>query len=210
MKDNFKNTKPKYKPLKINVTKFFDKGKNLTLKQIISLQNRVVSNLTRQGSNYEEINNFVKLSNKLKRTAGRKMTKRGKEILREVFNYGNVKFDTSNNKFTLEIDKLAITKYNRLYKPSIGAVGLNKLSRKKVLTVSDKRLIKRRWNNILMYKDEYLVEKVVEELNNDEEWKDIINNFYDISKYLPIIKRILRDNFGINDDWLIDEIVKHL
>lgn len=173
----------KNKPLEINVSKFINANKPITLNQLVTIQKQMVSNMIIMGKNAESIYDFVKETNKIKRhLKSDTLSKVGRKRILDLLNVDGV--HKEDGKHILKIAKPKITKFTK----TVGAGSfdvniLKKLEKLGLIKKSIKKLIQQRQKNI----------KAVTLDESNRNILEILDSFSNPENYFSDIQRICFD-----------------
>lgn len=181
----------KVNPKTVNVSKFFNSKRLITLKQLQSIQKNIVDNLIRTGSSVEDIKHFLKESNKLKRSINAKSkTKTAQKNFRNLLNYGDVVL--KDGKYYFRIKKPRLSAVAKSIGPKEFDENLLKaLKRNNVLSKSSEKIIKARKT----------AKSTFGNFRNHPRFKEIIEILETMSnpkKYWVDVSRLLFDYLGIS------------
>ena len=176
----------KTKPLTVNVSRFINSNKPITVKQYQSIQKQMVSNMILMGKNAESVYDFVKETNKIRRHLNNNtLSKAGRSRILDLLNTGEV--ERQDGKTVLKISKPRITKFSKSTGAKFDNNVLKKLRKQGLISKSIDNLIKQRSKNVRTVQLDASLRKILE----------ILDSFSNPEKYFNDIQRICFDHLGL-------------
>ena len=176
----------KTKPLTVNVSRFINSNKPITVKQYQSIQKQMVSNMILMGKNAESVYDFVKETNKIRRHLNNNtLSKAGRSRILDLLNAGEV--ERQDGKTVLKISKPRITKFSKSTGAKFDNNVLKKLRKQGLISKSIDNLIKQRSKNVRTVQLDASLRKILE----------ILDSFSNPEKYFNDIQRICFDHLGL-------------
>ena len=176
----------KIKPLTVNVSRFINSNKPITIKQLQSIQKQMVTNMIIMGKNAETVYDFVKETNKIRRHLNNNtLSKAGRSRMYDLLNTGDV--EKENGKHLLKIKKPRITKFTKSTGANFDNNVLKKLRKQGLISKSIDNLINQRNKKVRTVTLDDSLRKILE----------ILDSFSNPEKYFNDIQRICFDYLGL-------------